>query len=404
VGIGAAILVFGVALLSAQALTWISRWLHRGLGAAFGVNGRLAADNIRRQPRRAGITASALMIGVLLLSLSATVTESAKVSVRDSFDTLIHSDAIVSGDLMGPPVDVSDTAIGIIRSEDGVELTSLIGWGTATVDDRNIMLGAIEADTIEATYTYPAEPTLSHIGNGAVIGPRMVAWGYGLGDTITVVGQDATLDLVVTGVHTVDGDPDVFVDWPLGQQLDDEITTWMVMINFEEGTDADATLAAITDGLDEFPLLQVSPPEAVAKSFSDFFDQMLIIITVMLSASLVIAILGVANTLLLSITERTRELGLLRAVGASRKSVRRMITLESVIMSLFGALLGIVLGTGLGVALVIALKSFGLGTVVVPTMWLVVYAVLAILAGILAAIVPAWRASRIDILKAVTTE
>ncbi len=404
VGAGAAILVFGVALMTAQALTGISRWLHRGLSAMFGINGRLAADNIRRQPRRAGITASALMIGVLLLSLSATVTESAKVSVRDSFAQLVHSDAIVSGNLMGPPVDVGDTAVGIIQSTDGVDYTSLIGLGTATVDDRSIMLGVIEADTIDETYTYPAEPTLSHIGTGAVIGPRMVAWGYRLGDTITVVGQDATLDLTVVGVHTVDGDPDVFVDWPLGQQLDDEIVTWMVMVNFDEGADPDVTLAAIAEGLDEFPLLQALPPDAVAKSFTEFFDQLLIIITVMLSASLIIAILGVANTLFLSITERTRELGLLRAVGVSRKSVRRMVTLESVIMSLFGALLGIALGTGLGVALVIALKSFGLSSVVVPTMWLVVYTVLAILAGIAAAIVPAWQASRIDILKAITTE
>lgn len=404
VGAGAVTLVFGAALLSAQALTGISRRSARSLGAMFGISGKLAADNIRRQPRRAGITASALMIGVLLLSLSATVTESAKSSIRSSFDTLIHSDAIVSGELMGPPVDVSDMAADIVRSTDGVDSTSLIGLSPAAVGGKSILLGAIEPDTIEDNYTYPAEPTLSHIGDGAVIGPRMVSSGYRLGDTITVVGQDATLELTVTGTHTVDGDPDVFVNWELGQRLDDETITWMVLVDFDEEADPDATLAAIGDRLEDFPLIMVRTPDAVAQAYSDFFDQMLIIVTLMLSASLVIAILGVANTLHLSITERTRELGLLRAVGMGRTSVRKMVTLESVIMSLFGAFQGIVLGTGLGAAVVLALKSFGLGTLVIPVVWLAIYSVLAILAGILAAVVPAWQASKIDILKAVTTE
>ncbi len=404
VAVGAVLLIFGVTLLSAQILTWLSKGLKGALTKAFRIDGKLAAGNIQREPRRSGITASALMIGVLLLSFTATLTESAKVSIRDAFSTLIYSDAIVAGNLMGPPVDVPDKAVEIVQSIDGVDFTSLIGWGIAEVDDKEIMLGAVEAETIEDVYTYPTEPTMSHIDDGAFIGPRMQDLGYDVDDTITVVGQDATLDLVIVGTHTVDGDPDVFVDWPLGQQLDDEITTWMVMVNFEEDANVQETLVAIETSLEEFPLLEVLPPDVLAQEFTEFFDQMLLIITIMLSAALVIAILGVANTLFLSITERTRELGLLRAVGVSRRSVWRMITLESVIMSLFGTLLGIVLGTGLGVALVIALKSMGLGMVAIPVVWLVIYAVLAILAGIIAAIVPAWRASKIDILEAVTTE
>jgi len=118
----------------------------------------------------------------------------------------------------------------------------------------------------------------------------------------------------------------------------------------------------------------------------------------------VIAILGVANTLLLSVTERTREIGLLRAVGVKRGAVWGMITLESVVMALFGTILGIILGVGLGAALVDSLQEYGFERVVVPWAWIAVYTVSSLIAGVLAAIWPAYRASRLDILKAIAAD
>jgi putative ABC transport system permease protein len=120
--------------------------------------------------------------------------------------------------------------------------------------------------------------------------------------------------------------------------------------------------------------------------------------------ALLIALLGVANTLLLSVTERTREIGLLRAVGVKRSSVWRMVTIESMVMAIFGTILGMILGVGLGSALVLSLKDQGFDRVAIPWVWLAVYTVLAAIAGVLAAIWPAWRASRLDILQAIAAD
>ncbi|GMA36151.1 ABC transporter permease [Demequina litorisediminis] len=137
---------------------------------------------------------------------------------------------------------------------------------------------------------------------------------------------------------------------------------------------------------------------------NQFIDLLLGVISALLGSALVIALLGVANTLLLSVTERTREIGLLRAVGMKRRAVWRMITIESMIMAVFGTVLGMVLGVALGSALVLSLADFGFDGVTIPWVWLVVYTVLAAIAGVLAAIWPAYRASRLDILQAIAAD
>ena len=131
---------------------------------------------------------------------------------------------------------------------------------------------------------------------------------------------------------------------------------------------------------------------------------MLIFVLVLLVLSLIIAWLGIINTLALSVFERTREIGLLRAVGMARVQVRRMVRLEAVVIAVFGALLGIALGLGYGAALVQALSSEGIGTTAIPWIQLVAYLVVGVLAGITAALWPAYRASRLDVLQAIATE
>jgi putative ABC transport system permease protein len=128
------------------------------------------------------------------------------------------------------------------------------------------------------------------------------------------------------------------------------------------------------------------------------------LVTALLLLAVIVAILGIVNTLVLSVVERTRELGLLRAVGATRRQVRTVVRRESVLMSLLGALTGVALGTGAGVALSRALQSEGLSTVTVPTTTLLVYLVVAAMVGVLAAIGPARRASKVDVLTAITAE
>jgi len=151
-------------------------------------------------------------------------------------------------------------------------------------------------------------------------------------------------------------------------------------------------------------LVQPQSPGDIEQFFNQALNILLGVISGLLGAALLIAILGVANTLLLSVTERTREIGLLRAVGVTRKAVWGMITLESVVMAVFGTILGIILGVGLGSALVDSLGEYGFERVVIPWIWIAFYTVASMIAGVLAAIWPAWRASKLDILEAIAAD
>jgi putative ABC transport system permease protein len=133
-------------------------------------------------------------------------------------------------------------------------------------------------------------------------------------------------------------------------------------------------------------------------------DQFLLIIFALLALALIIAVFGIVNTLALSVMERTREVGLLRAVGLSRKQLRRMIRLESVVISLLGAILGMAMGVVFGVLITYALHDEGLEVIRVPVPQLAVFLVLALVIGVLAAVLPARRAARLDVLKAIATE
>lgn len=404
VGAGAAVTILGVALLSAQILVPLARGLRGMMSKFFGVNGRLAANNVGREPRRAGITATALMIGVLLLSLVATVTETAKSTITDLVAGQARSDLIVSGDIASAvPTTVGEPAVDVIAATDGVQLVSRVGANVAKVGDRDVMLAVVEASTADATWRYDTTPSVSKVGEGAFIGPKLVDLGYKVGGTIDVTGPGGTVSLPVTGLYNLANDADVVVNWDTGLKIDPKLSTLELLVNVKEGSDVATVKSAIEDRLGDFPLLKVNEPSALTKQVNGFVDQFLLTITIMLSASLLIAILGVANTLLLSVTERTREIGLLRAVGVRRNAVWAMITLESVVIAVFGAVLGIVLGTGFGVALVRALADYQLGSPVIPWRWLGIYTVLAVVAGMLAAIWPSWKASRLNILDAIAT-
>jgi putative ABC transport system permease protein len=155
----------------------------------------------------------------------------------------------------------------------------------------------------------------------------------------------------------------------------------------------------------DYPLVTVGDRSALLDQFNSFIDIALGIIYVLLGVAILIALLGILNTLLLSIFERTRELGLLRAVGLNRRGVMRMVGTESVVMAVFGCLLGIIVGVGLGAALSSALIERDFLTVVaIPWVSLIVFVVVAVIAGVLAALWPAWRAARLNVLQAIAYE
>ena len=176
------------------------------------------------------------------------------------------------------------------------------------------------------------------------------------------------------------------------------------LVTLAPGADQAQVQAAITDALAAHPDAKVLDQAGFEKEASGFIDQLLTFVTVMLLLAVLIALLGIVNTLALSVFERTRELGLLRAIGMTRSQVRAMVRWESAVISLIGALSGAGLGIGIGLALSQALKDEGIKAISIPTLQVAIYVVLAAFAGVAAAIGPARSAARVDVLKAVVTD
>ncbi|HEY0474065.1 MAG TPA: FtsX-like permease family protein, partial [Kribbella sp.] len=184
-----------------------------------------------------------------------------------------------------------------------------------------------------------------------------------------------------------------------GQQL-----TASGLVRLVPGADRSTVQRAITAALADHPDAKVLDRKGFEKDASGFIDKLLTFVTVMLLLAVLIALLGIVNTLVLSVYERTRELGLLRAVGMTRAQVRAMVRWESVVISLIGALAGAALGIGLGLALSQALKDEGIKAISIPALQVTLYVVLAAVAGVLAAIGPARSAAKVDVLKAVVAD
>ena len=400
VGAGAVLIVLGVTLLAAQVIVPLAYGLRGVLTKMWGVNGKLAANNIHREPRRSANTAAALMIGVMLLALVATFTESLKDTFTSQFATN-QAELFVLAQ-MGP---IPQGAIDVIEDTDGVRDAVRYAFVDATVDGESTTVGVVDADEADAVFDFNVDPSLAEMNGGVFIDPSAVELGYEVGDEVTFVGADGEVTLAVTGLYLNEGDQRFLVDWDAAAQLSEEVLVIQALIDFDEGADLAATTDAVTENLKtDFPLVQPQSPSELEQFFNQALNILIGVISGLLGAALLIALLGVANTLLLSVTERTREIGLLRAVGVTRKAVWGMITLESVVMAVFGTILGIILGVGLGAALVDSLGEYGFERVVIPWIWIGVYTVLSMIAGVLAAIWPAWRASKLDILKAIAAD
>lgn len=400
VGIGAVLLVLGVTLLAAQVLVPLAYGLKGLLTRMFRIDGKLAANNIRREPRRSANTAAALMIGVMLLALVATFTESLKTVITDQFQSSNADFFVIS--TQGP---VPADAIALLEDDAQVEFVSTLGLGQVTVDGTSTSLAVINPEVADQAFDFKNQPNFDELNGGAFIDPSMVKRGLEVGDQITLDGAKGSVTVTVTGSYLNEGDAQVWVDQATGAELLGEVPVVQAMVVLGEDADAAAAQESLTKTLSEdFPLVALQSPGQLEQFANQTVDLFLGVISAMLGAALVIAILGVANTLLLSVTERTREIGLLRAVGVRKSSIWRMITIESMVMAVFGTLLGMVLGVSLGSALVLALEEFGFAGVAIPWVWLLVYTVGAAIAGVLAAIWPAWRASRMDILKAIATD
>jgi putative ABC transport system permease protein len=303
----------------------------------------------------------------------------------------------------------SDVATRVAALPD-VEAVTEVRQNGFRVDGTTAFVTAVQPDTLEATASIDVlEGNLADLSRPDTIMVHQdiaTANGWTVGDEVpaqfATVG-DAPLTLV--GIY---GDNRLVGDWLIStdtyatyytEQLDS-----FVLVKSAPGVPPGQVKTAIEGAIADFPNVQVQDQAAFREQQAGFIDQLLGLVTALLFMSILIALFGIVNTLGLSIYERTRELGLLRSVGMSRRQVKRMIRWEAVIIAVFGAVLGIAIGILFGWALQQALADEGVTALRIPVGQLIAYLVFAGLAGVLAAIWPARRAAKLNVLEAISYE
>lgn len=384
--------------------------LFGGSGARFGAIGHLARSNTLRTPRRTWTTAAALTIGLALVSGVAVIAASMKASVAAAMDDTMRADAIVTASTAMTGGTVPPVLARQLAELPEVGAVSPFRASSGQIDGRSATVLAVDPSHWEAvSVTRFAEGSIGEIAPGrtvAVDTDLARDGGYRVGDLVPATFPRAgQTELRITAVF----EPDELVSgWLVSTTTQELLFTRpkdaAVLLKGADGVTATAVLAAVDEVVAAYPAVLVQDQAAYRDSVAGQVDQLLALITALLGMALLIALLGIMNTLALSIHERTHEIGLLRAVGMTRRQTRRMIRWEAVTVALLGAVIGLVLGTVFGWATTRALADDGLEVFVFPPGQLGAAVLLAALAGVVAAILPARRAARLDVLRAVTVE
>jgi putative ABC transport system permease protein len=409
VGLGALLTLLGVAVVApvlVRPLVAVIGWPVRRISP---LAGRLAVDNAGRNRARTAGTASAIMIGLAVVSTFTILGSSVAASVDESIDTTIGADYIVQPTNFangGFSPEVSEA----LSAVPGVESVASFGFVPARVDGDRVDLisitpatadGAVIVDFVEGNWSAVSPTTI------AVDTDTAEREGLAIGDSVEVTFAQESRTLEVAATYESQGGTGVS-----GYVIDKQTATaagvpdsdFGLYVTLAPGADVEQVRPALDAAVAPFPNVTLQDQQELKQTTRDQINNLLSLIYALLFLSILIAILGIVNTLALSVIERTREIGLLRAVGMSRTQVKRMIRWESVIIAIIGAILGIVLGVLFGSALQQVLETQGLLTLSIPTGQLVFFVVVAAIVGVLAAWRPARRAARLDVLKAISTE
>ena len=399
-GGGAALSFLGIAALSPLLSRPVTGALGRPL--ARGVPGRLGRRNAMRNPARTASTAAALMIGLALVSTVSVLGESAKASVEKVVETVLGADLVIQqrAGFQGLPTSVADR----LQRVPGVAAVDRLREANVQVDGSPEQVTAVSAGAVGRTLSLTAVAgSLADLDAGKVLVAASEAAERRLspGDTLVLGLPNGQTRLVVAGTYVDNQLAGSFlVDLSLSQAFVDRLDTVLLVKKVPEAAAGDVR-RAVDAAAAALPTVQVQDRTDFVAEVSSRIQTVTTIITVLLALSVLIAVLGVVNTLALSVLERTRELGLLRAVGLSRAATRRMVTVEAVVVAVFGGLLGVVVGGALGVAFQRALVEDGITELRLPLARLALFVVFAACAGVLAALLPARRAARLDVLAAI---
>jgi putative ABC transport system permease protein len=406
--LGAVAAVLGLLVAAPLATRPVVRLIAWPFVALAGAVGRLARENALRVPRRTATTASALMIGLALIAGTSVLAQSVKASVSSGVANELTSDFVLnSGNVAPVPAPVADAA----RHLPQVRSVAAVGLLDVRIGSFHTMASAVTAaDAADNFVVTMNKGSLSALDRHTMLVDQTTAsaQGWRLGDTVTgMVGTIKHDPLVVGGIYR---DSQAFgshliVDrslyataLPANQRADTRL-----FVRAEPGADLGQLQAQLTDLVRPYLIVSVQDGAEFADAQGASVDTLINLLYVLLLFSVIVAVLGIINTLALSVFERTREIGLLRAIGLRRRQLGSMITMEAVTTSVFGAVLGTVLGLGLGVALQRGLVTQGLTTLAVP--WALILGMLLASAavGVLAAALPALRAVRLNILQAIAS-
>ncbi|GAA2876619.1 membrane protein [Actinoplanes cyaneus] len=397
---GVLVSFIGVALLTPL----ISKPVISLLGRLFSwsLPGRLGRLNSGRNPRRTAITAAALMVGIALVTGVTVVMDSAKSSLKAQVAETVKAQILISGDQTGARPPTFDPAvIDKTAAMPGVRAAAGMWNDQVLIDGKSqYVTAAKDLSVLAEAFGTTATPLT---GNQIAIDQAEAdEQHWQVGRTVTIQGargEPHTYTVAqIFAENALPGSvilPDAAIkDFGLTQPV-------LGFVRLDDGVAVSTVLPQVKQLLADSPEVSATDAATFANDQAAQFDQVITMIQILLGLAILIAVLGVVNTLALSVLERTRELGLLRAVGLGRAQTMRMITVEAVVISVFGALLGVVVGAGMGTAVTRALENDGITELVLPWGRMGTYLALAALVGVVAAVVPAIRAARLNVLGAI---
>jgi len=405
VGGGVALTFVGIAVLSPL----VARPVAGALGApvrGLSVAAKIGRNNAMRNPRRTASTASALMIGLGLVAMVAILAASLKASFDAALSETLKADLTLSSSTFTP---FSTDVANRVRALPEAGTVAAFRQNGFKVDGATSFMTSIEPDLVEQVAVLGvSQGSLTDLGGDtvAVHADLAAEKGWTIGSQVNAAfASTGDRPLTIVAVYDENGlAGDYAVATSTYEDLYVEQLDVFVLVKAAEGVSTDSLQQAASAAVAEFANVDVQDQAEFREKQAGFINQLLGLVTALLMMAIVIALFGIVNTLGLSIYERTRELGLLRAVGMERRQVKRMIRYESVIIALFGAVMGVVVGIGFGWALQQALEPEGVTKLEIPVGQLVVYFVFAAAAGLLAAIWPARRAAKLNVLESIAYE
>lgn len=404
VGAAAVAIILGVAGLSSLVAKPLAGAIGWPTARLRGMRGRLARLNAMRNPRRTAATASALMIGLALVGFVAIFAESLRTSASAAVERSFVADVILQGSTTSG---ISDAALQAAAEPDEVATVAPLAGDSLDIAGEERFAAIMDADDLLSAFDFETVGgDVADLRDGGVLVAESAAEqaGVSAGDEIAVETADGRRRLPVAAVINAGG---LNVTWIVAQAsygAEPSAPAVAAYVSLAAGVDAQQGQQAVSAALADFPQVQVLDQAGLVEQVSSQVDQLVGVFVALLALSVVIALLGIVNTLALSVVERVREIGLLRAVGMTRPQVRAMIRSEASIVSLLGATLGLILGLAFGVVFVSAAEGLGVTTLAIPWGQIIVGLVLAALAGLLAGVLPARRAAKLDVLEALRNE